>query len=104
LLLEKHPHNFSTRLQCRQIVNARTILEAKNFIEQNADQNITVTDVAAFVRCGIRALHQSFCETLGLTPHAYLHFARMAQYIPNSKVTERQSTRRKSRANWGLRI
>jgi transcriptional regulator GlxA family with amidase domain len=83
LLLEKHPHNFSTRLQCRQTVSARTIQDAKRFIEQNTHRALTVSDVAAFVGCGIRALHQGFCENLGLTPRAYLHFARMAQVRSN---------------------
>jgi transcriptional regulator GlxA family with amidase domain len=79
LLLEKHPHNYSAFLQDDARANARVIQEAKHYIEQNADKPITVSDVSRAVGCGMRALHQGFCEIMGVTPRAYLHHARMAK-------------------------
>jgi AraC family transcriptional regulator len=78
LLLEKHPHNHSNRLERSQSVGSRALQDAKRFIEENADQPITIGDVAMFVGCSIGALHRSFCEHFGLAPRAYLYFARMA--------------------------
>ena len=78
LLLEKHPHNYSQHFERRQPVGARLVREAKHFIDQNASRAIAVADVAAFARCSIHALHDGFCEHLGVTPRAYLYFARMA--------------------------
>jgi transcriptional regulator GlxA family with amidase domain len=85
LLLENHPHNYSNRLKRRQPIGARAVHDAKHFIEQNADRAITVADVAAFVGCSIGALHDGFCEHLGLAPRAYLYFARMT--LARSKLT-----------------
>jgi transcriptional regulator GlxA family with amidase domain len=54
------------------------VQDAKRYIEENADQAIVVGDVATFVRCSVAALNEGFCEYLGLTPRAYLYFARLA--------------------------
>lgn len=78
LLLEKHPHNYCHHFEHRERVSARVVREAKHFTDQNAGRTITVADVAAFAGCSIRALHDGFCEHLGLTPRAYLYFVRMA--------------------------
>ncbi len=78
LLLAKHPHNYSRHFERREVVDARRVRAAKEFIDQNAYGAIVVADVAAFAGCSIRALHDGFCEHLGLTPRAYLYFARMA--------------------------
>jgi transcriptional regulator GlxA family with amidase domain len=84
LLLQKHPHNYSQELERRQPINAKTVTDAKRYIDENADQPIGVADVAAFARCSIGALNEGFCEHLGLTPRAYLYFARMA--LARSKI------------------
>jgi transcriptional regulator GlxA family with amidase domain len=78
LLLEKHPHNYSACLERGAPVRAAVIHDAKRFIEQNAHRPITVSDVAAFAGCSVRALHEGFCEHLGLTPRACLYLERMA--------------------------
>ncbi|MGB6309328.1 MAG: AraC family transcriptional regulator [Steroidobacteraceae bacterium] len=77
LLLVGHPHNYSRLFESRNPVSAKVAREAKHFIDQNSHRNISVADVAAFASCGIRELHAGFCEHLGVTPRAYLHFSRM---------------------------
>ncbi len=77
LLLEKHPHNYSRYLERRVSANERVVSDAKRFMEQNADRAISVADVAAFAGCSVRALHNGFCEHIGLTPRACLYAARM---------------------------
>ena len=76
LLLERHPHNYSRFFQARATVSAQVAREARQFIEQNTHRDITLADVAAFAGCSIHALHEGFCEHLGVTPQACLHFAR----------------------------
>jgi transcriptional regulator GlxA family with amidase domain len=78
LLLQKHPHNYSERLLRRQPIGRKTVQDAKRYIDENADQSIGIGDVAAFARCSVTALNEGFCEYLGLTPRAYLYFARTA--------------------------
>jgi transcriptional regulator GlxA family with amidase domain len=85
LLLEKHSHNYSRYFEQRESADARVVRGAKHFIDQNADRAIAVADVAAFAGCSIRALHEGFCEHLGLTPRAYLYFARLA--LARSRLT-----------------
>jgi transcriptional regulator GlxA family with amidase domain len=77
LLLEKHPNNYSRFIEHRETLSDRAVRDAQRFILENADRAITVADVAAFVGCSIRALHDGFCEHLGGTPRTYLYFARM---------------------------
>ena len=78
LLLERHPHNYSRSFGLREAVGTDLVRDARHFIEQNAHRNITVAEVAAFVGCGINALHGGFCEHLGLPLRACLHLARLA--------------------------
>jgi transcriptional regulator GlxA family with amidase domain len=78
LLLEKHPHNHSACFERETSMRAEAIHDAKRFIEQNAHRPITVSDVAVFAGCSVRALHEGFCEHFGSTPRACLYLARMA--------------------------
>lgn len=77
LLLEHHPHNYSEMIQRPAAVTARAVAEAQEYIEQNADRDLSVAEVAASINCSIQALHQGFCRLLGLTPRAYLHLVRV---------------------------
>jgi transcriptional regulator GlxA family with amidase domain len=85
LLLEKHPHNYSLQFERGASVRPGVIYDAKRFIEQNAHRPITLSDVAVFAGCSVRALHEGFCEHLGLTPRACLYLERMA--LARSKLT-----------------
>jgi AraC family transcriptional regulator len=78
LLLEKHPHNYSACFERGLPVRVKVIHDAKRFIEQNAHRPIAVSDVAVFAGCSVRALHEGFCEHLGVTPRACLYLARLA--------------------------
>ena len=78
LLLEKHPHNYSAAIGRDTPASDRALRDAHDFINANADTNITVSDVAAFAGCSISALHKGFCEHFGVPPRAYLYLARMA--------------------------
>jgi len=84
LLLQKHPHNYSQELERRQPISAKSVADAKRYIDENADRPIGIVDIAAFARCSVGALNEGFCEHLGLTPRAYLYFARMA--LARSKI------------------
>ena len=79
LLLEKHPHNYSRHLQQKTSVSMLVVEGAKHYMDQHADRPITLAEVATFARCSMRALHQGFCEHIGITPRAYLHFTRMSK-------------------------
>lgn len=79
LLLEKHPHNYSRPFERREAVSERLMREARRFIVENADRNVSVGEVATFVGCGIRVLNDGFRAQLGMTPRMFLHFERMAQ-------------------------
>jgi transcriptional regulator GlxA family with amidase domain len=85
LLLQKHPHNYSEQLLRRQPIGKKTVQDARRYIEENAGQSIGIGDVAAFFQCSVAALNEGFCEYLGLTPRAYLYFARMA--LVKTKIT-----------------
>lgn len=96
LLLEKHPHNYSRLFERRKAASERLLRDARRFIVENADRDITVGEVATSVGCGIRALNDGFREYLGMTPRMFLHFTRMAQAKP------RLASKREGRAPGAL--
>ncbi len=78
LLLEKHPHNYTRFFEHREALSPDVLQEAKCFLEQNADRDVTAGDAARYAGCDLRALNEGFRKYLGMTPRAYLHVERMA--------------------------
>jgi len=97
LLLEKHPHNYTPCFEPGGAARAAVVHEAKRFIEENAHRSITVSDVATFAGCSVRALHEGFCQHLGSTPRACLYLARLALARSSLLAMERSARSQKSR-------
>jgi transcriptional regulator GlxA family with amidase domain len=55
------------------------VRRAVGFIDEHADQDITVADIAAAAGVTVRAAQLAFRRELGVTPTAYLREARLAR-------------------------
>ncbi|WP_405091633.1 helix-turn-helix transcriptional regulator [Micromonospora sp. NBC_01392] len=61
----------------RRDAHPRTLRRAITFIEENADRDITLADIAAAAHVTIRAVQLAFRRHLDTTPIAYLRWARL---------------------------
>lgn len=64
-------------IEDRHDANPATLCRAIAFIEDHADQDISVADIAAAARVTIRALQYAFRRHRGTTPMGYLRTARL---------------------------
>ncbi|WP_248767284.1 MULTISPECIES: helix-turn-helix domain-containing protein [unclassified Pseudomonas] len=58
-------------------VNPAYLKRAVAYIEEHADQAVTLLDIAEAAHCGIRSLHRSFHEWRGISPMRYLKEVRL---------------------------
>jgi AraC-like DNA-binding protein len=65
-----------SRLSCALPTAMR---RAVDFIERSASDDISLTEIAAAARTGVRALQQAFRRNLNTTPLAYLRRTRLAR-------------------------
>ncbi|QLQ38421.1 helix-turn-helix transcriptional regulator [Micromonospora robiginosa] len=61
----------------RRDAHPRMLRRAVTFIEENADRDITLADIAAEARTTIRAVRLAFRRHLDTTPTAYLRWVRL---------------------------
>lgn len=64
----------STRVSC---INPAYLKRAIAYIEEHAEQAVTLLDIAEAAHCGIRSLHRSFHEWRGISPMRYLKEVRL---------------------------
>lgn len=79
LLLQGHPHNFSSYLEKRETLDDEKFELATKFIEENVHLDITPADVEAHIECNSRVLHKAFCERAGGPPSLFIYMARVAR-------------------------
>jgi len=81
-LLHGHPHNYTGWMRGERPASrpARLATLAESFIHDRiADLSLTVSDIAASLGVGVRALQLAFQAHRGITPTAYLRRIRLAQ-------------------------
>ncbi|GAB3580375.1 AraC family transcriptional regulator [Leifsonia lichenia] len=77
-LLLAADHQFRTALDAPAAPQApAAVRRAVRFIDENAQEPITVPDIAASVGSSVRALNRGFKEHVGTSPFAYLIRVRM---------------------------
>lgn len=64
-------------IEDRRDAGARAVRRALAFIDDQADADISVADIATAARVSIRAVQLAFRRYLGTTPTAYLRWARL---------------------------
>jgi AraC-like DNA-binding protein len=79
-VLAAFPHSASVDVLARdrRDAHSRTVRRAVAYIDDHADQPVTVADIAAAVHVTVRALQYAFRRHLDTTPRAYLRSVRLA--------------------------
>jgi AraC-like DNA-binding protein len=92
LLLQGHPHNFSDALR-EPGTQATTdvVKRAARYMEDNAYEPITISDVAAHVNVGVRSLQAGFRSCRNTTPTAFLRSIRL-QHARNELINSTSRT------------
>ena len=80
-LLNVQPHNLSTDSPSPSTNSAlpRHVQRAQEFIHAQAEQTITIADIAQAACVSVRALEEGFRRHLGSTPSVYLRQLRLDQ-------------------------
>lgn len=76
LLATNHPYRERLDASTRPAPSA-VVRRAINFIEDHAQEPLTVVDIAMVAGCGVRALQLSFRKDLDTTPVEYIRRVRM---------------------------
>ena len=80
-----------------------TVRRARAYIEQHADQPLTVPLVAAHVGVSIRSLQQAFQRNLGATPHQMIQHVRLQRaHNDLRRSSSEQTTVAEIAAKWGF--
>jgi AraC-like DNA-binding protein len=78
LLLHHHPHNYSEEMaQAAPMPIPGLVRRAENFMAENADAPISVSDVADHLGVSLRSLQAGFRKWRETTPTAFLRRARL---------------------------
>jgi AraC-like DNA-binding protein len=78
LLLHQHPHNFSDELAGPAPVPVPALVrQAERYIVENAEQAMTVSDVAEHLGVSLRSLQQGFRSWRNSTPSLFLRQVRL---------------------------
>jgi len=81
----------------------RAIRRATDYIDENLARPISVIQIAEAARISERALQYGFRREFGLTPHGYLHEARLRQVHTDLRDTDRAQTTVSAVAHrWGI--
>jgi len=75
--LAAFPIDVAARARTFDFASSAAVRRAKAFIEDNADQALTVTQVAEAARMSVRALQLGFQRELGTTPMGHLRDVRL---------------------------
>ena len=103
-LLLSADHDLRDRLDARtRGIGPATVRRAHEYIEQHAQEPLTVAQVAAWAGVSIRALQQGFQRSLGATPHQIIQRTRLERAhddLVNSNTDE--ATVAGIGAKWGF--
>jgi AraC-like DNA-binding protein len=93
LLLHRHPHNYSDELFATTPTPVPGLVRrAERYIEEHADEPITVSDVAAGLGVSVRSLQQGFRTWRNTTPLACLRQVRLRRVREQLLCKELQVT------------
>jgi AraC-like DNA-binding protein len=77
-LLLSADHSLRVQLESQaRSIGVATVRRAQEYIEEHAQEPLTVAQVAAWAGVSIRALQQGFQRTLGATPHQVIQQTRL---------------------------
>jgi AraC-like DNA-binding protein len=103
-LLLSADHDLRAQLDApARSIGPTTVRRAHEYIEQHADEPLTVAQIAAWAGVSTRALQQGFQRSLGATPHQIIQHIRLErahQDLLNSSVDE--ATVAGIGARWGF--
>jgi AraC-like DNA-binding protein len=86
------------------VVGSPTVRAAQAFIEANADQPLTVVDIARAAGVGVRGLQQGFQRALEMSPMQYLRQVRLRQVHRELRAADPATTTvGQVAARWGFR-
>lgn len=103
-LLLMQPHNFRTALlQPAPPLAPTYVKRVEEYIEENADQPLTVSELAAFAGVGSSALFAGFREFRNTSPMAYLKSVRLQRVHEDlNRASASRDTVTKIAMRWGF--
>ncbi|KSV66555.1 hypothetical protein N185_32325 [Sinorhizobium sp. GW3] len=102
-LIEQQPNNFSPRLASRTAAVApRQVRVVEDFIEANADRDISLDELIAMSGVSGRALFDGFRKFRGTTPFGYLRFVRMKRVREGLEAARPGETVTLIASQWGF--
>ncbi len=87
----------------RSMAHYRTVQKAKEYILENVDEPVTMTDLCNLLAVSRRTLHTCFLEVTGLNPVHYLRTVRLNKVRRELRTTNSTSTKVQDvAARWGF--
>ena len=77
MLLTATQTSRSCKVRLSAVKRARIVRRAENYIEQRADEPLTVAEVCQVVNASLRTLQYAFAEKYGISPKAYIRAIRL---------------------------